>query len=274
MSHSVDQFKKLLREQPPCHTSIIHFNIRSLSKHYDDITYFQTLLSHNFSIICLSETWLSSCDDTLFSLPSYNCEFDHRQNDRHGGSAIFISHSLPYKRRVDLSFRTDKVEAVWVEFDRTLFSAHKNTVVASIYRSPTSSYQDFCAELDNILHRLNRENKNVIIVGDININISDISDASCSDYVNCFHGHGLDSLITSPTRCMPLGPCTLIDHILSNLISSHLRLLVLSISTLRITTPSFYLSKIRTLQNVLFCMQLHLTQLNLFKPSLIRIGRI
>lgn len=171
MSYSIDQFKKLISEQPPCHTSIIHFNIRSLTKHYDDITDFQTLVSHKFSIICLSEIWLSSCDDTLFSLPGYNCEFDHRPNDRHGGSAMFISHTLPYKRRIDLSFRTDKVESVWLEFDRTSFSASKNTVMASIYRSPSSSYQDFCAELDSILHRLNRENKNVIIVGDININI-------------------------------------------------------------------------------------------------------
>lgn len=222
MYYSVDQVKQLLSKPSPCYTSITHLNIRSLSKHYDDVRNFQSLLSHNFSIICLSETWLSPCEDTLFTLPNYHCEFDHRPNDRHGGSAIFISHALPYKRRVDLSFRTDKVESVWLEFDRTSFSVNKNTIVASIYRSPSSSYPDFCAELENILHRLNLENKNIIIVGDINVDISDINDASCSEYISSFQGHGLDSLIVSPTRCMPLGPCTLIDHVLSNLISSQI----------------------------------------------------
>lgn len=56
----------------------------------------------------------------------------------------------------------------------------------------------------------------------MNIYIRDINAASCSAYVNCFRAHGLVSLITSPTRCVPLSPCTLLDHVLSNLTSPHI----------------------------------------------------
>lgn len=58
-------------------------------------------------------------------------------------------------------------------------------------------------------------------MGDININIADISDSSCSEYVKCFQGNGLECSITTSTRSVSGGPSTLIDHILTNLTTDH-----------------------------------------------------
>lgn len=219
MYYTVNQLSALLKNSVTSHISVIHFNIRSLPKHYDDLVNFLTLSNHNFSVICMSETWLSTSDDRLFSLPNHHAEFNHRPNDRHGGSAIFISNALSYKRRSDISFSTAKIESVWIEFDSGAFPFSRSTIIASIYRSPSACYTDFCKELEQILNKLNLENKNIIIVGDINIDITDVTDSACSEYSNCFLGHGLESLIQSPTRCVPHGPHTLIDHISSNLVS-------------------------------------------------------
>lgn len=219
MYYSVDQLKLLLSKSSSSHKSVIHFNTRSFPKNKDDVMNFLSLSAHTFSVICLSETWLSPSDDKLFTVNGYDAEYDHRKSDRHGGSAILISKQLSYKRRSDIAFNVDKVESVWIEFDRASFPSNKNTIIASIYRSPSSSYTHFCAQLDIILNRLNCENKNLIIVGDINIDITDITNSSCAEYANCFVGHGLESLLQSPTRCMSPGPGTLIDHVLTNVIS-------------------------------------------------------
>lgn len=219
MHYSLDHLKSLLLSSSTTHKSIIHFNSRSLPKHYDDLVNFLTLADHAFSLICLSETWLSSDDDKLFALPGYQAEYNHRSTDRHGGSAIFISNDISYKRRQDIMFLTQKCESVWLEFDRFIFASTKNTIIGCIYRSPSASYEQFCCELECILHTFNHENKNIIILGDINIDITDMTDSSCSLYTNCLLGHGMESLLASPTRFAPLGSSTLIDHVLSNIIS-------------------------------------------------------
>lgn len=217
--HSIDQFSNLLQNHSPNYKSLIHLNIRSLSKHYDDLLNFLTLTDHTFSLVCLSETWLTPTDARLFSLPNYRAEFANRIDSRSGGSAIFVSNTLTYTRRDDISIATNKCESVWLELDKS-FVSNMNTIIGSIYRSPSSSYSEFCQELDKVLTVLNNENKNIIIVGDININLLDPSDSSCLDYITNLQGHGLESLLTSPTRCIPQGASTLIDHILSNVTSS------------------------------------------------------
>lgn len=217
--HSIDQFSNLLQNNAINLKSLVHLNIRSLPKHYDDLVNFLTLTGHSFSLVCLSETWLTPTDAPLFSLPNYRAEFANRVDSRCGGSAIFVSNTLSYTRRYDISIATSKCESVWIELDKS-FLSKTNTIIGSIYRSPSSSYPEFCREFDEVMTRLNKENKNIVIVGDININILDTSDSTCLDYATNVLGHGLESLLKFPTRCIPQGPSTLIDHILSNITTS------------------------------------------------------
>lgn len=127
---------------------------------------------------------------------------------------MYVSNSLRYSRRYDFKFSTDKRESVWLEFDQC-FLPNRQTV-GSIYRSPASSYSGFCNELENILKCLTYQNKNIIITGGVNTNLIDLTDNSCSEYINCILGHGLQSLINLPTRSSGHDVGTVIDHILSN----------------------------------------------------------
>lgn len=154
--------------------AVAHFNARSHRKHYDEFPSFLTSTPHPFVAICVSETWLNASDKNLFSFPSYCPEYCHRTSSSYGGSAIFVLSSVKYKRRDDLNLNVVDCESVWVELDRGSFSVtDKHTIIGSIYRSTSSSVSNFCSELERILHSISLENKNVIIMGDININLLD-----------------------------------------------------------------------------------------------------
>lgn len=169
-------------------------------------------------MICFSEIWLTPFDTDLYNIPNYSVEFCLRSESRYGGSAIYVLSNLPYHRRQDISFSCANVESVWLEFDKTVITANnRSTIVASIYRSPSSSYAAFVSELEGILEKLTSENKNILLFGDINIDLCDLTHGSCVSYTNCFTGHGLESLVTEPTRCPPTASHSLLDHVLSNL---------------------------------------------------------
>lgn len=207
------------RMSQPCR-ALIHFNARSIRKNYDNITSLLSAIGHQFSIICISETWLCEYDRDLFKFPSYSSEYCHRIDDAHGGAAIFISSCLHYHRRLDLALSIPGCESVWIELHEPHFSQDsKNLVVACIYRSPSSSVMEFCLALGEALKTLSLEGKRVIILGDMNINLLDDTKANVSEYISCFSGYGYECLITAPTRVPLHGNGTIIDHILSNLIS-------------------------------------------------------
>lgn len=199
--------------------SAIHFNARSLRKNYDDILAQLSSLNHYFSFICISETWLSPDDANLFCFPNYTPEYNNRTTSNHGGAAIFVASNINYKRRNDLHLSVEKCESVWIELDEpSLPTEFCKTIIGSIYRSPSSPVSTFCTELTKLLSSLATEKKSVVILGDMNINLSDERNPSCVDYTNCFLGFGYESLISIPTRCVLSTNGTIIDHILSNFI--------------------------------------------------------
>lgn len=197
--------------------SLIHFNSRSLRKHYDEFHALISLATHPFPIICVSETWLSEDDKNLYCFPSYNSEYSHRVTSSHGGAAIFLLSCINYRRRTDLFLNVADCESVWIEVtDSDFVIDSKNVIIGSIYRSPCSSIPNFCLELENLLHSLSHENKTVIIVGDVNINLLGHGTPQHTDYSNCFRGYGFESLLNQPTRCPNTDSGTLIDHALTN----------------------------------------------------------
>ena len=88
--YSVEQFKAN-HEIVSNSCSFFHLNIRSLSKHYDDLVTFLEMLHYNFSFLALTETWLrSNTDSSLFNLPEYNMLTSNRENSQGGGVALYI----------------------------------------------------------------------------------------------------------------------------------------------------------------------------------------
>lgn len=113
----------------------------------------------------------------------------------------------------------ENTESVWIEIaNPSLSSSGIETIIGCIYRSPSSSVPEFCSSLTSIFNKLSLENKNVVILDDVNINLLDVSSSAYFDYSTCFQGFGYEYLISDPTRCVLGASSSLIDHILSNFV--------------------------------------------------------
>ena len=57
---------------PPDAFSAFHINIRSLPKHFDDLSEYLLSLNMLFSVVAVSETWLHKSNPDLFNIPGYH----------------------------------------------------------------------------------------------------------------------------------------------------------------------------------------------------------
>jgi hypothetical protein len=74
--------------------SLIHFNIRSLQKNCEKVDNFLSCIGFKFSVIALTETWLTASNYQCYSIDGYNCEHQLRS---------MRSDFLDYNVRYDLS---------------------------------------------------------------------------------------------------------------------------------------------------------------------------
>ena len=187
--------------------SILHLNIRSLQKHFDDFKGFSSHLNFTFKVICLSETWLYDAKHAAnFILSNYQIINLHQQNGRIGrGVYIFIHESVDFKERKNLSSSNNDREILSIEItDKT----------------KTSCLVQFIGQLKNtlklIFDNICRNNKDLFLVGDFNINVLDYENsAKVKKFVNFAFRNSLIPLINNPTRITRRNATT-IDHISTN----------------------------------------------------------
>ena len=86
--HLEDEFNEKINEDP-VEFSTIHFNSRSMTKNFDQITAYLSSLSHNFSAIALTETWLSPNNESLFCLDGYEFVNKNRTTGKGEGLGCF-----------------------------------------------------------------------------------------------------------------------------------------------------------------------------------------
>ena len=194
--------------------SSLHINIRSLPKHFDDLSEFFLTLNRSFSIIAVSETWLHSSNSDLFHLPGYHFISSHREHKAGGGVGIYIQSHLKFKLRTDLQSSDNALyESVLVE----IIQPHrKNIIVGCFYRPPDASVADFNNSLEGILSTISFENKLSYLMGDFNISILNSQSHQPSNaFINLMVSNSLYPLISKPTR-LTSTTATLTDNIFTN----------------------------------------------------------
>lgn len=201
--------------------SFIHFNARSLRKHFDEFYNLLSSFTNPFSVIGITETWLSEDDRNLFCFPSYNPYYCHRLSGNYGGAAVYVLSNASCTRRFDLELNTLHCESVWLEFEHTFLNIdNKRFILGCIYRSPSSSVPEFCTSLQRTLSMIFLEIKNVILMGDININLVENLSSNSINYLAALNSFGYECLISLPTRPTSNGNGSLIDHAFSNLLTA------------------------------------------------------
>ena len=121
--------------------------------------------THKPHVLCLNETKLDNeIRDKDLVIEGFHSIY-RKDRDRHGGGvAMFISEEIKFFKREDLGA---DFESLTVELD---IQYVKPILIATIY-GPPDSLVDLFDKVDDLLRKIEFENKEAIIAGDMNCNL-------------------------------------------------------------------------------------------------------
>ena len=159
----------------------------------------------------LQETKLDEkIKDERVSIVGYNLL--RRDGNHHGGGvAIFLRETLNFEHRTNI--KAENLEIICIKIKP---KCRKPFFVLAWYRPPNYETETL-KELNDLLELLDKENKEIIVIGDVNCNDLD-QDGKNKILVklrNLCSEHQLKQLIKNPTRST-LTSQTLIDHFATN----------------------------------------------------------
>ena len=151
-------------------------------------------------------------------LPNYNLHYDNSPSSA-GGVAIYIKSSLQYKVCPNARIDVEDCESLFIEISPNSDSKNAKSrvfIVGCVYRHPRPSTSLFMERLCNKLITLTDNNTPVVLMGDINIDVSKTLDKTAQNYMNMLSIIGCVNHINMHTRLSGNSQSCL-DHILSNI---------------------------------------------------------
>ena len=160
----------------------------------------------NFSLISLQESWLkgdpnhnNEVDLSHFELNGYKSFATGATCSAHGGVISYVKDS--FDADVKLKFSSKYFDAIFLEIRGQDI---KPFIFGNIYRSPkndNSSVQGFLREFSPIITDLCKDNKNIILSGDFNLNLILANQRELyGQFLDLLLSLGLCPKITYPTR--------------------------------------------------------------------------
>ena len=122
--------------------------------HAEELTQFLANQSTKISFLCIQETHLKQ--SSSFSIEGYSMAFNCRTNQRGGGTAIFVSNSIPF-RIIESSI----IDIEYTEIETILEVSQSPLRIISIYLPPNKFIDD-----SKLLALLSA--RNIIVIGDLN----------------------------------------------------------------------------------------------------------
>ena len=200
---------KAFRASHPKNLITGHLNINSVRNKFVEIS---DLLTENLiDILFLSETKL----DGSFPLPQFHVTgFKCHRADRniHGGGIMaHVRSDLPHRRRTDLeNIVIAPIEALILE----VIIRKEKWLLTCLYNPNVKYKQNCCNSIEVILERSQAERFSMtFVMGDLNVNILNGSEAAC--LIDVMETHGLFNIVSEPT-CFKSETPTLLDVILTN----------------------------------------------------------
>ena len=200
---------------------VMQINTRSLTLHFEKLENLFLYCDILPDIIAISETRLvEGFNENKVCIPGYKFIYQHSITGTSdiGGVGLYISKSLNYVLRGDLTFNFDGCETKFIEII-SVNKNTKNTIVGVIYRHPHDNHNLFYTNLGNTLEKI--ANKyHVILCGDINIDLATYQKSITKEYKNLLLSFGFVNLINKFTRVFTdingITSKTIIDHITTN----------------------------------------------------------
>ena len=188
---------------------IVHHNVRSFNKNFDNLSLLLSQITNNIDIIILSETWFN--DSISSDIDGYSGYHTFRSDRNGGGISVYVRVGLGSCFLSEYSVITDDYEICAVDVIPDINNIQNNFIVLGIYRPPNSNIPVFSNHIENLALQL--RDKAVMLCGDINIDL--ILDNINSDFFNILYEKNFFPLINIPTR-VTYQSATCIDHIWFN----------------------------------------------------------
>lgn len=191
------------------YVTIVHENIRSMRANFDSFLVEMSTWNSYPDIIALSEIWVKTNEAGFYNIPGYE-QLMHA-NDSHRAGGVCIFYKTDYISIVQIEkpifLSADILRIRIIVFSQTTFD------IIVVYRLHKSAINQFVHELQNYLCSLrhNNENKNLILLGDCNIDLLTRSN-DVDNYRMTMASLGLESLINEPTRVTNISQ-SCIDHV-------------------------------------------------------------
>jgi exonuclease III len=187
--------------------NICHVNIRSIRANFRSLIASFNDQINNLDVLILSEINCQAEDVAKFSIKNYRQLAKPRSQGRGGGLLFYVRESFKVQ---DFCFKFDQNVA-----ESSGVILNNEILIVAFYRPPSKSKPEFNKQLDNFLQKESIKFSNIVICGDININLKEDSDVN-SNYISTLSEHGFSSCISFSTRAETTtvsSSATLIDHI-------------------------------------------------------------
>ena len=184
---------------------LAHLNCRSILPSFLDFSH--VVISENFDIIAVTETWLScDVDSNRLNINGYNLFRSDRPQGRGGGVAIYIKNEFVF-HQIQLTTNITNLENLFI----TIKLKNENICIGVIYRPPQNNLNICIEEFDNLLSLLVPQYNKIVILGDVNVNLLRLDNPLSI----CFDTHNFTQIINEPTRITEF-TSTLLDPIFVN----------------------------------------------------------
>lgn len=179
--------------------NILHLNIRSIRKNFDNFLAFLSTIQLKAHVIVLSETWLPSNDGTPFLIPGYNTFHSYATFNQNDGVSIFVQDDLLSSFKL-LTISHCNSSLITIKLKNS------NLSILCLYRSPSRNAKLFLENLNNYLDSLTTQqiNSQIFLVGDINIDLLS-DDPIIQDYAAMMASYGFRPKINDVTRWRTIG---------------------------------------------------------------------
>ena len=193
---------------------ILHINIRSIlsDKKFEELETFLILSKVEWSVICVSETWLNPQMEARRHINGYTAFFHSRNTTQGGGVAIYI-HNKAVQMNL-LGIPSPKgTQSLFVECK---FQHSEAFIVGVLYRPPNLDSSIFLPELETTLQLVTSKHGTVFIAGDFNYDLLNLkNEPTVQDFFNIFSAYGFLPTISKTTR-LSADKMSVIDNIFTN----------------------------------------------------------
>ena len=179
--------------------SLFHINSCSLPKNTDELKYVLDKAKIDSDVIGISESRIKKDKSPINSinLKGYSHESCPTESAA-GGTLFYISNKLSYKPKNHLCiYRSTELESTFIEI---LNPKKPNVIVGCIYPHPRMDLNEF-NDINNILDKLSKENKNVSLLRDFNIDVWNYDQHSfTNEFLDSLSSYMLLPHIVQPKR--------------------------------------------------------------------------